>query len=64
MGKTIPLKSERLKQVFKRVENHLSELNDPEGKDKINNYLRFANTLDDAELVIKKEKAEELKKSE
>jgi len=64
MGKTIPLKSERLKQVFKRVENHLAELNDPEGKDKINNYLRFANTLDDAELVIKKEKAEELKKSE
>ena len=64
MGKTIPLKSDRLKLVFKRVENHLAELNDPAGKDQVNNYLRFVNTLDDAQLVIRKEKAEEMKKSE
>ena len=30
----------------------------------INNYLKFVNTLDDAQLVIRKEKAEESKKSE
>lgn len=33
-------------------------------KDLIANYLKFANILDDAILVIKKDKAEESKKSE
>jgi len=69
-GKSIPLKSERLRQVFKRVENQLADLSDPNAaatqnhKELINNYLKFVNTLDDAQLVIKKEKAEESKKSE
>ena len=30
----------------------------------INNYLKLVNTLDDACIVIRKEKAEEMKKSE
>jgi hypothetical protein len=65
-GKNIPLKSERLRLVFKRVEIQLSELNNPtkQNNDQISNYLNFVNILDDAQSVIKKEKAEESKKSE
>lgn len=36
--------------------------NEPEKK--VQGYLKFVNVLDDAQIVIKKEKAEELKKSE
>jgi hypothetical protein len=52
--------------VFKRVEIQLSELNNPtkQNNDQISNYLNFVNILDDAQSVIKKEKAEESKKSE
>ena len=55
-----------MKLVFKRVEIHLASLNDPskQNTDQISNYLNFVNILDDALLVIKKEKAEESKKSE
>ena len=65
-GKNIPLKSERLRLVFKRVEIQLAQLNDPskQNSDQISNYLNFVNILDDAQLVIRKEKAEESKKSE
>lgn len=68
-GKTIPLKSERIKIIFKKVEN---KLNDIQMKEKdcnvpqeiIKDYLDFMNILDDATLIIRKEKAEETKKSE
>jgi hypothetical protein len=67
-GKSIPLKSERLRLVFKKVENQLAELYDPanqsDNKKTINNFLKFVNTLEDSQIVIKKEKAEESKKSE
>ena len=35
-----------------------------EPEKKVQAYLRFVNVIDDAQIVIKKEKAEELKKSE
>lgn len=66
-GKSIPLKSDRLKGAFKKVENQQDVINTQESsgdKDLIANYLKFANILDDAILVIKKDKAEESKKSE
>ena len=52
--------------MFKRVENDLNVLQAPaaESKDMLSNYIKFVDTLDDAQLVIKKDKAEESKKSE
>jgi hypothetical protein len=41
----------------------LAELSNP-SKEQVNNYLKFVNTLDDAQIIIKKEKSEEMKKSE
>jgi len=70
----VPLKSERLRMIFKRVENFLNDIQEQEKalqtkdggspQDLIKNYLNFVNVLDDAQVVIKKEKAEESKKSE
>jgi hypothetical protein len=69
-NKSIPLKTEKLKEVFKRVESHQNDIQeywenssfDPATQ--IKNYLQLVNILEDAALVIKKEKAEESKKSE
>jgi hypothetical protein len=73
------LKSERLRQTFKKIETHSALL---EGLEKqvsitdqsaeslqkvselIKSYLKFADIIDDAQSVIKKEKSEESKKSE
>ncbi len=76
-NKTVPLKSERLKQVFKKVEfaNHeiqeYWEKQNEKGEQgkfdtavQIRNYLQLVNILEDAVLVIKKEKAEESKRSD
>ncbi len=79
-NKTVPLKSERLKQVFKKVESHMHDIqeywdkaNMDQAKDskkafdptvQIRNYLLLVNILEDAVLVIKKEKAEEIKRSD
>ena len=63
-GKAIPLKSQRLRQVFKKVENQMADLQTEQGRSDINNFLKFVSTLDDACIVIRKEKAEEMKKSE
>lgn len=40
------------------------EKNSGAAKELIKNYLNFVNVLDDAQVVIKKEKTEESKKSE
>ena len=42
----------------------MAELKTEQGRTEINNYLKFVSTLDDACIVIRKEKAEEMKKSE
>ena len=42
----------------------MAELQTEQGRTVINNYLKFVSTLDDAYIVIRKEKAEEMKKSE
>ena len=75
-NKTVPLKSDRLKQVFKKVEGHLHEIEQYWEKDalegqnqfdatvQIRNYMQLVNILEDSSLVIKKEKAEESKRSD
>jgi hypothetical protein len=64
-GKNIPLKSERLRLTFKKVENHLALLKSLDKESElIKNQLLFVNILDDAQIVIKKERSEEMKKSE
>ena len=72
-NKIIPLKTEKLKQVFKRVESQMQDIQEYsagnsttqfESGHQIKNYLQLVNILEDASLVIKKEKAEESKKSE
>ena len=72
-GRSVPLKTERLRTTFKKVENHLNELQEQEKElvlkggspaDLIKNYLNFVNTLDDALFVIRKDKAEESKRNE
>ena len=72
-NKIIPLKTEKLKQVFKRVESQMQDIQEYsagnsttqfESSHQIKNYLQLVNILEDASLVIKKEKAEESKKSE
>eukprot|EP00347_Sterkiella_histriomuscorum_P021997 403332041 len=69
-NKSVPLKTEKLKQVFKRVESHMHEIQEAwentnfDAGTQIKNYLQLVNILEDAALVIKKEKAEESKKSE
>lgn len=53
--------------MFKRVENEAAEIEQvpaTEVDKKIQAYLKFVNVLEDAQIVIKKDKAEELKKSE
>jgi hypothetical protein len=50
----VPLKSERLKIIFKRVENHLELIEENKKKGQSNlgelikSYLQFVNILDDA----------------
>ena len=80
-SKRIPLKSERLKQTFKKIESHTNSMEELEksldSKKKkqqenqqtkigelIKGYLKLVDIIDDAQSVIKKEKAEESKKSE
>ena len=78
-SKKIPLKSERLKQAFKRIESQTNELEqlekslDATGQDATNQqkigelikgYLILVDIIDDTQSVIKKEKAEESKTSE
>lgn len=72
-GRSVPLKTERLRATFKKVENHSNELQEQEKEivlkggspaELIKNYLNFVNILDDALFVIKKEKAEESKRNE
>jgi hypothetical protein len=69
-SKTIPLKTEKLRLVFKRVHSLLQDIKEfAEGEAyepgaQIKNYLSLVNYLEDAAMVIKKEKAEESKKSE
>jgi hypothetical protein len=69
-NKIIPLKTEKLRQVFKRVESQMHEIAEYnlatafEPGTQIKSYLQLVNVLEDAALVIKKEKAEESKKSE
>ena len=82
-SKSIPLKSERLKQTFKKVESQSAtitqlekDLFDAKSAKKsdaavqgisgelIKQYLKLADIIDDSQLIIKKEKVEESKKSE
>mmetsp|Transcript_35574 Transcript_35574/g.54369 ORF Transcript_35574/g.54369 Transcript_35574/m.54369 type:complete len:211 (-) Transcript_35574:749-1381(-) len=69
-GKKIPLKTERLKVIFKKVENFQADINSLKMEltgDKgslVKKYLDFVNVLEDAQGVIKKDRAEEAKKSE
>jgi hypothetical protein len=80
-NKTVPLKTEKLKAVFKRVETHMLDIqafwegHTQEASTQISNlsyvyiyfienYLQLVNILEDAIIVIKKEKAEESKKNE
>lgn len=71
-NKIIPLKTEKLRGVFKRVETLMQDIQDYnqtpsesfEAGHQIKNYLQLVNFLEDAAMVIKKEKAEESKKSE
>mmetsp|Transcript_33738 Transcript_33738/g.24770 ORF Transcript_33738/g.24770 Transcript_33738/m.24770 type:complete len:129 (-) Transcript_33738:984-1370(-) len=69
-NKTIPLKSERLKQVFKKIETCLHEIemywlkDTLEGSSEFDasvqnkNYLSLMNALEESVLIIKKEKGE------
>jgi hypothetical protein len=74
-GKKIPLKSDRLKAAFKKVESQVAGISELEiqiqakkleGKEQelIGRYQDMMNVLDDAQVVVKKERAEEQKKSE
>jgi len=69
-NKIIPLKTEKLRTVFKRVQLQMQDIQDYQGAagfeagQQIKSYLQLVNILEDAALVIKKEKAEESKKSE
>jgi hypothetical protein len=72
-GKSIPLKTEKLKMIFKKVQNHLQDLEEFKLEasteqsavaQQVKAYLDFINILEDASFIIKKEKAEESKRSE
>jgi uncharacterized lipoprotein YajG len=70
-NKIIPLKTEKLRLVFKRVQSQMQDIQEYqllsqgfEAGHQIKSYLQLVNVLEDAALVIKKEKAEESKKSE
>ena len=69
-NKIIPLKTEKLRLVFKRVQSQMQDIQEYqlqmnfEAGHQIKSYLQLVNILEDAALVIKKEKAEESKKSE
>lgn len=60
-GKSIPLKTERLKIAFKKLENHQglieeAEIQKGDSSALIKLYLTFSDILDDTQLVVKKEK--------
>lgn len=70
-NKVIPLKTEKLRIVFKRVQSQMQDIQEYQQIQQgfepghlIKSYLQLVNVLEDASLVIKKEKAEESKKSE
>lgn len=67
-SKSIPLKSERLKQVFKKVEACSASVDSLSRTDNIGDLmkeqLKYADVLDEAQIIIKKEKSEEIKKSD
>lgn len=70
-NKVIPLKTEKLRIVFKKVQSQMQDIQEYQQIQQgfepghlIKSYLQLVNVLEDASLVIKKEKAEESKKSE
>ena len=66
-GKSIPLKTDKLKAIFKKVENTLQDITQMTQANPtlvVKAYLDFINVLEDASFIIKKEKAEESKRSE
>ena len=59
-GRPIPLKSDRLKQVFKRVDTAQIEIKtESDTQEKIKLMLRAGNVMEDATQTIQKEKREE-----
>ena len=70
-NKVIPLKTEKLRIVFKKVQSQMQDIQEYQQIQQgfepghlIKSYLQLVNVLEDASLVIKKEKTEESKKSE
>ena len=70
-NKVIPLKTEKLRIVFKKVQSQMQDIQEYQQIQQgfepghlIKSYLQLVNVLEDASLVIKKEKSEESKKSE
>ena len=79
-SKNIPLKTERLKAAFKKLQGHQNEIETKEKalfeakqaskpigeviSDLIKSYLKLADIIDETQAVIKKDKTEESKKSE
>ena len=67
-GKSVPLKTEKIRAVFKKIEESMHALNNSDSQmateERVKAYLQMVNLLDDSTLVIKKEKVEESKKSD
>jgi hypothetical protein len=69
-GKSIPLKTQKLKHCFQKLEGQLHNMEglkdsrDLSLKEKIDNYTHLLHTIEDCVVIIQKEKAEETKKSE
>ena len=69
-GKSIPLKTPKLKNSFARLETTLAEVqkvkasDDLSLKDKIDNHTHLLHIIEDCLVIIQKEKTEETKKSE
>lgn len=69
-GKSIPLKTQKLKNSFAKLEAGLAELENVKNnedlslKEKIDSYTQLLQILESCIVVIQKEKAEETKKSE
>ncbi len=66
-GKTIPLKTQRLKHVFKKLElqsDIIEHLDDSDNLEKVKAHSEMIWIVEDCLVIINKEKAEETKKSE
>jgi hypothetical protein len=69
-GKSIPLKTQKLKNTFSKLEHQLEIMgksnsnDDLTLKDKISNYTTLLHIIEECMVVIQKEKSEETKKSE